>query len=233
MSEINIIIHGFGGNPGELAYLTDFIRTKGLNTHVVTLAGHGGTRKQLAATNHEDWIQSVKIEIKKLMDSYDKINLVGFSMGGLIAVNMVSIFGKDKIGKVVFINTPIYFWNLKIIAKDVLGNIAGRRKGKISYYVNAASKTGIKSGINFLKIRSQTKRLLKNAKGDYMPVSLILQCTHDESVRYKSAKYLKAKLGPSAHLKCYEGGCHQVFARTLHLRDIVCDDICNFIRHSK
>ena len=221
-SEINIIIHGFGGSVADIIYLADFLAAKGLNTHVAALAGHGGGKKQLAATSHLDWIASAKTQIDKFVDKYDKINLLGFSMGGLISAKLAANFGAEKIGKIVFVNTPIYFWNGKIIARDIIG----RDKARIAYYRASARGIAAKSGLDFLRILAHSKRLL----ADTMPPSLILQCMDDEAVRHKSAGYIKARLGEKATVKYYEGGCHLVFVEETTLRDIVCADIYEFIR---
>ncbi|MDR2182932.1 MAG: alpha/beta fold hydrolase [Clostridiales bacterium] len=223
-SEINIIIHGFGGSTAEIAYLADFLRAKGANVHVVALAGHGGTKRRLAQTTHSDWIASARDQVAKLADIYDKINLMGFSMGGLISAHLAAEFGAEKIGKIVFINTPIYFWNVKIIAGDVMR----RDTERIAYYANSASRVGAKSAVEFLRILSRSKRLLARADMP-MPASLILQCMDDESVRHKSAGYIKDRLGAAATLKYYEGGRHLIFTQNTALRDIVCGDIYSFI----
>ena len=221
-SEINIIIHGFGGSVADVIYLADFLNAKGMNIHVAALAGHGGGKKQLAATSHLDWIASAKAAVDKFADKYDKINLLGFSMGGLIAANLAADFGVEKIGKIVFVNTPIYFWNGKIIARDIIG----RDRQRIAYYRASARGLAAKSGVDFLRILAHSKRLLANT----MPPSLILQCMDDEAVRHKSAGYIKARLGENATVKYYEGGCHLIFAEDVPLRDIACADIYDFIR---
>jgi carboxylesterase len=220
-SEINILIHGFSGNTGDIAYLGDFLRKKGRDIHLVALAGHGGTKKQLATSTHADWIGSAKNEVAKFVDHYEKINLMGFSMGGLICATLAADFGAEKIGKIVFINSPIYFWNGKIIVKD----ITSRDKEKIAYYKNSAKSTGPKPAVEFLRMLSHAKGLL----ADTMPPSLILQCMDDESVRHKSAAYLKEKLGARATVKYYQGGCHQIFVRESDLREALCADIYDFI----
>ena len=221
-NEINLIIHGFGGTTNEIMYLQEYLQKQGLNTQAITLAGHGGTKMDLHNSSHTDWLNSAKTEIAKLEGMYGKINLIGFSMGGLISASLSTLF---KIDKIVFINTPIYFWNMKIIVKQVINDLRSGGRDNISYFRNSVFRVSPKSSIDFLRLLAKTKRILKNVQAQ----SLILQCTDDETVHCKSAKYLKTKLGKNALLRCYEGGCHQVFIKAVDIRDAFCDDIFCFL----
>ena len=226
-SEMNIIIHGFGGTTGDVAHLEDFMSTEGLLVHVPLLAGHGGRKKELAASTPAEWIESVRIEIAKHLESHDKVNLLGFSMGSFIAVHLAAEYGAEKIGKIVLINTPIHFWNTKVIAKD----LAAREKGSLTSYVNKAVSKGIKSGMDFLSMLSNTKKTLSDANlMRIMPATLIVQSANDETVRPKSAEYIRLKMGDIAQVKYYENVSHHIFTKNIDFRDTICQDICDFIK---
>ena len=221
-NDVFLIIHGFGGGTYEIEYLVKHLQEKGLDTYTVSLAGHGGTKKELTASSHVDWIQSAGKAIDELRLKYRNISLVGFSLGGLISVHFASL---PEIRKIVFINTPIYFWNIKIILNDIISGVYHREYEKIVYYQKSVSGVSIKSSADFLRILSQSKRMFK----DISKPSLILQCINDESVHYKSAEYIKEKIGNYADLHYYNGSCHQVFTVSVDLRDLVCDDIYKFL----
>jgi len=226
VSEMNIIIHGFGGTTKDVAHLEDFMSAQGMPVHVPLLAGHGGRKKELAASTPAEWIESVRVEIIKFLGSYDKVNLLGFSMGSFIAIHLGAEFGAEKIGNIVLINTPIHFWNTKVIAKD----LAAREKGSLTNYVNKAVSKGIKSGMDFLAMLSNTKKILSNADlMRKMPATLIVQSANDETVRPKSAEYIKRKIGDAAQIKYYESVSHHIFTKNPDFRDAVCQDICDFI----
>jgi len=219
---VNLVIHGFGGDINEIDYLVKYLQAEGFDTYAVSLAGHGGTKKELTASSYVDWIESVKKEIEELTPKYKNINLIGFSLGGLICIHFASM---PEINKVVFINTPIYFWNVKVIIKDIISDIRNKKTDKISYYQKSIFGVSLKSSIDFLKILRQTKKMFK----DVLKPSLILQCIDDESVRFKSAEYIKKKIGRFANIHYYDGGCHQVFNVSIGLRDLICNDICKFL----
>jgi len=218
----NILIHGFGGCPKELNFLNDFLRKHGLNSHVITLTGHGGTKKDLHQTSYNDWINSAKAEVAKLAANNNKINLIGFSMGGLICIRLAQMF---NVNKLVLINTPIFFWNLPLIAKRVMQDLLSGTRENIKYYFRSSAKISIKSSIDFLKILFTTLPLIKCVRSK----TLILQCTEDETVYYRSAFYLKRAIGKRTKLLLFKGGCHLVFVNDIMLREKYSKHIYNFL----
>ena len=213
-------MHGFNGRPDELEYLNCYLRAKGLDTRTVLLDGHGGDKKALRQSSHTSWIGSAESAAGELAREYKRVTLIGFSMGGLICLNLASMPGIDRL---VLINTPVYFWNLRIILSDVLKGVYSRDFGRIAYYKQSVFGVPAKSGIDFLKLLAGTKRRLKDVRIQ----SLIVQCTNDESVHFRSAGYLKKKLGARAELLRYDGGLHMIFDSAL--RDLACADIYAFI----
>jgi len=219
-----LIIHGFAGSTDEIEYLAGYLKARGLDVHTVLLAGHGSTKKELSKYSYTSWISSVEAAIMELKQAYSNVSLLGFSMGGLISVHFSTL---PEISKIVFINTPIYFWNIKIILNDIINGIHYRKFEKISYYKKSLLGASIKSGVDFLMILSKTKRRFKEVQKQ----SLIVQCVNDESVHFKSAEYIKKNIGDWASLQYYNGGCHQVFSKAVELRDSVCNDIYHFLSH--
>jgi carboxylesterase len=186
------------------------------------LAGHGGTKKELGKSNYIDWIRSANQSFEKAKSEYDSITLIGFSMGGLICTYLAN---QSKIDRLVLINTPVYFWNIKVILKSIFYDIKHRQFDNIRYYGKSAFGTPIRSGIQFLKILTKSKKLFQNIECP----TLIIQCINDESVKPKSAAFIESKIKSNAKVKYYEGGCHQVFSKATECREIVCNDILCFI----
>lgn len=104
-----LIIHGFGGGIYEIKSLPDHINDKGYIISCSKLKGHTGVGKDMKGADYKDWIASAEEELLKLMEKTHNIVIVGFSMGGLIAVNLAN---KYDIKAIVTINTPIYYWNI-------------------------------------------------------------------------------------------------------------------------
>jgi len=217
METINLIIHGFAGSTDEIVYLEQSLRERGLNTRTVTLAGHGNGKKVLRKSTYIDWISSVEEVVVELTKTYTHVNLIGFSMGGLISAYFSTLPG---INKIVFINTPVYLWNFKVILYDIFH----RDPEKIAYYKYSIFGVSIKSDIDFLKILKKCKPKFKDVQND----ALIVQCKGDETSHYRSAAYIKETIGDNSELRYYDGGYHQVF-KVAGLRDEVCGNIYEFL----
>lgn len=87
-----LIIHGFSGSPAEMRGVGDYLNQKGYTVLAVKLAGHGSKPKDMASTYLSDWLQSAEDGYKKLSKNYKKMFIVGFSMGGLLAVELAKKF---------------------------------------------------------------------------------------------------------------------------------------------
>lgn len=224
MDRAYIIIHGFGGGLDEIEYLKQYLLKNDIPAQTILLAGHGGTKKELGKSTYMDWIGSADTFLKKIKNDYDRITLIGFSMGGLISAYLENQY-KTKIDRLVLINTPVYFWNIEVILKSVFYDIRHRQSDNIRYYKKALFGTSVRSGIQFLRILTKGKKFFQNIECP----TLIVQCMNDESVKPKSAAFIENKIKSDATVKYYNGGCHQVFSKATDCRECVCSDILYFI----
>lgn len=229
MKKINIIIHGFAGGLYEIKPLYKFLRSKNLTAYMVLLAGHGGARKDLSAYSYADWIDSASEQIKKIIKSYGaktetEINLIGFSMGGLICANLTDFF---NVKKIVFVNTPVYYWNIKQIAKNIIRDIKHKEYSHINHYIKSAANSPVKALLNFTKILRRTKRRFSSAcvkRAD----PLILQCLDDDTVQIRSAGFIKNEIGASSKVIYYKTGGHLVFLS--ETSNQICSDIYDYLK---
>ena len=224
--KIYILIHGFAGGFYEIEPLYNFLRGKKLNVHSIILAGHGATRRDLSRVTYSDWIESAVEQVKKIKKEYageTEINLVGFSMGGLICANLTDFF---DVRKIVFVNTPVYYWDLKQIAKNIVSDIRQKNYVHINQYVKSTFNIPVTAMLNFTKILSRTRTkfssvCVKRAN------PLILQCLDDDTVKNKSAGFIKNEIGESARVIYYESGGHLVFLS--ETRSQICNDIYGYL----
>ena len=144
-----LIIHGFNGKPDDIKYLDEYLQGKGLYSRTVLLDGHGSTKKALKNSSHISWLGSVKSVICELAREYRYVNLIGFSMGGLISICFAPLL---EVRRIVLINTPIYFWNIKIILSNIMNGICSRNHEKLAYYKQSVFTVSMKSSVDFLRI---------------------------------------------------------------------------------
>lgn len=204
-----LIVHGFGGDEREILYLHDFLENQGLATYWVRLSGHGAGKKELGHSTYQDWLKSVDEKISALEQDYEHVTCVGFSMGGLLLIQLME---RASIDQLVLCNSPIYLYNVRVLLSTLGQGITGTKKGEIAGYFEAVATFSVRAGIEFLKVLVKTKQKIRAGISDKLQRNyLIIQNKEDETSHFKSGEYLSQKLGRAATLRCYEGGDHQLF----------------------
>ena len=89
-----VFIHGFMGSPRQFDNLAAAVHKHGYAVASLLLPGHGVDLKEFAAATTESWLNHVYAEVERLSVYYDKIYLVGHSMGSLLAINAASRFNQ-------------------------------------------------------------------------------------------------------------------------------------------
>jgi len=111
-----LILHGFCGSQKEIKPLVDALTAKGYQVACPTLKGHTGAREDLIGVTYEEWLESARVAFRNIQASCGKVVIIGFSMGGLLAINLAREY---KPAGLVTINTPIYIWALRQIVANI------------------------------------------------------------------------------------------------------------------
>lgn len=85
-----LLIHGFPGTPAELRPLGNFLAQAGYSAHGLLLPGFGPDIPNLADRDRADWLETVRRYWHEEMAQYSTRSLLGYSMGGAIALNLVN-----------------------------------------------------------------------------------------------------------------------------------------------
>ncbi|MDB5085452.1 MAG: carboxylesterase [Bacilli bacterium] len=110
--ELCIIIHGFTGNPWEVAPLTSSLEKQGYQVIAPLLPGHHFEKIRMAKATAEQWLQSVENIVEHAMKEYKDIHMIGFSMGAMIAAIIASRFPISTLvmlSPAVYVATPSVF----------------------------------------------------------------------------------------------------------------------------
>ena len=83
-----LLIHGFGGSPYDFKPLTDELEKQGIAFHAILLPGHGTSPRNLTNVTEEEFLKYSLNALDKLKEKYGEISVVGFSMGGTLAINL-------------------------------------------------------------------------------------------------------------------------------------------------
>lgn len=188
-----LVIHGFTGGPHEVDPLANYLKENtDWHLEVPTLPGHG-RKLNLQDTTYKDWIIAAETELKKMRGSFERIYLIGFSMGGMIAAYLAA---KYSIAKLVLLAPARKYLSFKQIAHDIGEVVEDRVKGTLEenqLYTHYKKKLGMvpmKANLEFMKLVRYTKGYLSEVKA---PV-LIAQGKQDGLVPYKTVYSLDKEL---------------------------------------
>lgn len=199
-----VIIHGFNGEPGDVTYLHEYLTERGMSCYTLKLRGHAADRRAMARYGCNSWIRGVLEDVDMIMPRHKKLCIVGFSMGGL---TMLHLNERHAAEKLVFVNTPIYFWNLRQIAVNIVSDLKAGKYGALKFYLCASHSAPLIALLNFVRMLKISVPKLAAVKTK----ALILQNKDDDTVQPRSAAYIKKKLGDQARIQWFESGGHMMF----------------------
>lgn len=85
-----LLVHGYGGGPFEMEGLAAALSGAGIRARVACLPGHGDDMGNFRKYRFSDWLAHAEKELAGLMRSSDRVMLAGFSMGGVLALNLAA-----------------------------------------------------------------------------------------------------------------------------------------------
>jgi len=217
-----LVIHGFGGGIYEIEALADYLTDKDYLVVCPKLKGHTGNGRDMKGATYEDWIKSAEESLLILKEKTDSIAIIGFSMGGLIAVNLAC---KYDVKVLVTINTPIFYWNIPKVLFNLMDDVKNKRLNNVNRYLNAKKSSPLISMINFLLMLNKTKPKLKEINCPF----LINQALDDDTVKVRSVDYIYNNISSeSKKIKYYENGGHLIL--TNNAAQKVSADIEEFLK---
>lgn len=158
--------------------------------------GHDGTRQTLRQSNRFAWVASAEEEFLRLRQQYEKVILIGFSMGGLICAQIAAKYGCAGL---ILISTPVFV----VSAKGVLCEFRRSPRGAVMrYWQNSRRCTPRAVGQLMALVRAtRTKWELIQAP------TLIIQALDDDSAHPVSGAYLHRHIsGPNWLFYLPQGG---------------------------
>jgi carboxylesterase len=85
-----LLIHGFTGTPAEMRALGRALADRGIEAHAPLLPGFGPAIDRLAQTKGDEWLDTARAAWNDLVARFDVPLLIGFSMGGAIALQLAA-----------------------------------------------------------------------------------------------------------------------------------------------
>lgn len=127
-----LLIHGFMATPAEVEPLGRQFHQLGFHTLGVRLKGHGTSPWDLRDRDWQDWAASVNRGFRILVAFSERIHIIGFSTGGLLALNQAVQHPDRRLAGVISISAPVEFHSKQMKFVPLL-----HRANKLVRWVNA------------------------------------------------------------------------------------------------
>src|SRR5215216_6566065 len=88
-----LLIHGFLGSPRELRPLARELTDAGVTARGVLLPGFGADIARLKTVQAEEWLAAARAAWEEIREGASRTTLIGFSMGGAIALRLATEAG--------------------------------------------------------------------------------------------------------------------------------------------
>ncbi len=102
-----LLIHGFSNMPYDMRPVASLLNIMGYASRAIVLPGHISSARYLQQATAEKWIETADREYELLKNRYGSVVIVGFSMGGAIAID---IAGRKDVSGLILISP---FFKLK------------------------------------------------------------------------------------------------------------------------
>ncbi|HEX9069931.1 MAG TPA: alpha/beta fold hydrolase [Ktedonobacterales bacterium] len=81
-----ILVHGFNGEPLDMAELDDYLVVMGFRTSNLLLPGHRVSLRAFAEARWEHWLDAVRARVREAVDAGERVLLIGHSLGGALVL---------------------------------------------------------------------------------------------------------------------------------------------------
>lgn len=117
-----VLVHDFLASPAELKALGQRLAQLGYPTLGVRLKGHGTSPWDLRERSFEDWLKSVRRGFEIMSNLTDKVVIVGFSVGGCLAL-LAGAENPTGLTGIVAVSSPLKFRNRTLAFVPVMHRI--------------------------------------------------------------------------------------------------------------
>lgn len=220
-----LVIHGFTGGPYEVEPFVRYMQQHSdAIIETITLRGHGD-ELDLKGRKHIDWLMDAELALRRLQKQVEEIVVVGFSMGGLIAMYLAKRYNVNKLvllsAAAKYVSPVQLTKDLQVLVNDTLHGLLNENS-LYQNYRRKFRKVPLQAVIEFLKCARKIEPYIGHLT---LPV-FIVQGRLDEVVPFHSAQYLYNKIGSvekyiymsetGKHMICYCEDCEAWFKKVCH-----------------
>lgn len=219
-----LLIHGFSGGPYEVEPFAQYI--KECSDYLIvtpTLSGHGDAL-MMKGYKAKDWLMEVELAYRRLAKEVEEIIVVGFSMGGLLAMYLAVRYPVKKLillsVAAKYVSPSQLVRDFKEVAADTIHGDIGSNK-MFQHYLYKIRNVPFSATVEFMKVVRTVEPYMDKIT---CPVFLV-QGKLDGIVPSQTAEYVLSRLTVAEkelyysetgkHLICYCDDCEEWFHRAL------------------
>jgi carboxylesterase len=235
--EAVLLVHGWTSTPYELRRLGVYLNENGFTAKGIQLSGHGTVPKDLENIAWLTWVEDVRKEYEKLKEEYQKVYLVGTSIGANISMLMAK--EKSDIAGIVLMATPYRIRKESIVLFFAKILMLFKNKYRKKFYPPTFGlSTTITRIISYqsypVKSALETFELIKEARKDLEKITqpcLLMQSTHDHVVAKDSMECIYEGIGSKRKKKVYVSKAYHTFISDIRNEHIF-HDILDFLNEN-
>ncbi|HZG85292.1 alpha/beta hydrolase [Paenibacillus sp.] len=194
-----LLLHGFTGGPYEVEPLARHLRACGWHCVAPTLPGHGESLRALKNVRYADWLAAASAAAESLIARTGPIDVVGFSMGGLLAAHIANRY---PVRRVALLNAAVYY----ISPMRFLRNAARQVRSDGWKGLRIKRETPPSAILEFAKlVRAVRPELYRVAQPTF-----IAQSEQDEIVHPRSAQYIYRAVRGEKEAVLYPNSLHMI-----------------------
>lgn len=108
-----VLVHGYKAAPLEMLRLGTYLHQHGINVYGVRLKGHGTLPEDLREHSFEAWYESLNRGYCALRQTSEKVFILGFSTGGLLAL-LAASRKQNRFDGVICINSALKLRDVRV-----------------------------------------------------------------------------------------------------------------------
>lgn len=179
-----LMFHGLSKSPYQVKELGEYLRSVGISNFGAVVNGHCTKPEDLAGCTRDDWMEGARNVYEEFAKTYQKRIVLGFSLGGLLALNLGKEYNPNGI-----VSLSTFY---KINLSGNLGFLVGLNKPHPEDNIGYPAIPP-KSLYELVKLMKETRKITKKIES---PI-FIAQGTKDTRVHKKAAnelyKHVKSK----------------------------------------
>jgi carboxylesterase len=218
-----LLIHGFAGSPAEVRPLGEYLAAQGITVRAPRLPGHGTSPEDLRRTRWPHWVRGAEAELLQLKERYGRVHVVGFSMGGLVALYLAA---HHEVASVASLSAPsrLADWRqiLVPLARYIIPYYPARISNpEIAAQLESYDRLPVAAIHSLIRLGKQVRKDLHRVRAPL----LVMQGDRDKWIAADSADYIYDHAASAAkekiilpgrnHLITLERGREEVF-RAVH-----------------